>query len=176
MNVTAAFFRRVAFLLIGGAVVFFFWRSLLLLLALIILVIAALVAWERLKVSNAARSFRRAYQSRGKDLVLIYSNSPHWHSYVEANWIPRWSARAVTLNWSERATWDRSRPEVALFDALATAREFNPLAIVVLPHGPPRVVRFWRAFRDHKHGRHAKLRNQESELERLLSLHGPPAS
>jgi hypothetical protein len=176
VNLTAAFFRRAAFLIIAGAVVIFFWRSLLLGLALIILAIAAQVVWSRLRISNAARSFRGKYQSSGKDLVLVYSNSPHWQSYIEEHWMPRWSARAVTLNWSERATWDRRRPEVALFDALATTREYNPLAIVVLPYGQPRVVRFWRAFRDHKHGRDGLLRKQESELETLLSLHGPPAA
>ena len=176
MNVTAALLRRAAFLLIGSAIVVFFWRSILLGLALIILVIAAIIAWDRLKVSIAAQRFRDTYHSRGKDLVLVYSNSPHWQSYIEANWLPWWNARAVTLNWSERATWERSRPEVALFDALATAREYNPLAIVVLPRGAPKVVRFWRAFRDYKHGRDAKLRKQESELETLLARHGPPDS
>ena len=173
MSVPAASLRKTAFLLFGTAAVIFFWRSLLLALALSILLIAAHYAWSRIRISRAARSYRRTY--RGKDLILVYSNSPHWHSYVEANWIPRWSARAVMLNWSERATWERSRPEVALFNDLATTREYNPLAIVVLPHGPPRVVRFFRAFRDYKHGRDAMLRKQEAELATILSFNGPPA-
>ena len=173
MSVTAASLRKTAFLLIGIAAVIFFWRWFFLGLALSILLIAALYAWSRIRISIAARRFRRTY--RGKDLILVYSNSPHWQAYVEANWIPRWSARAVTLNWSERATWEHSRPEVALFNDLATTREYNPLAIVVLPHGPPRVVRFFRAFRDYKHGRDAVLRKQEAELATILSVNGPPA-
>jgi hypothetical protein len=166
---TAAVLRRAAFLLVGAVLVILFWRSLLLGVALIILLIVALLAWSRLQLSTAVQSFRRAYQSQGKDLILVYSNSPHWQSYVEAHWIPRWGVRAVVLNWSERSTWDRRQPEVALFDALATDREYNPLAIVVRPRGTPTVVRFWRAFRDFKHGRDQALRKQESELEKLLS-------
>jgi hypothetical protein len=152
-----------------------FWRSLLFGVALVILLVAALFVWSRLKLLNAVHSFRRVYQSQGRDLILVSSNSPHWQSYVETNWMPRWGARAVLLNWSERSTWDRNRPEVALFDALATDREYNPLAIVVRPRGIPRVVRFWRAFRDFKHGRDQALRKQESELETLLSRDGPAA-
>jgi hypothetical protein len=176
VNSKAAFLRKAVFLLIGATVVILFWRSLLLVVGLIILIILVQVAWNRVAISNAARDFRRAYSSHGKDLLLVCSNSPHWQSYVEANWMPRWGTRAVMLNWSERAGWKGNQPEVALFHALASTREYNPLAIVVPLDGQPIVVRFWRAFRDHKHGKDGVLRKQESELERLLSLHQPPGS
>ena len=164
--------RKVGVALIAAAILFLLWKALLLAVGLLVLVILALIAWQQFDIWNAAQRFRRAYRSLGKDLLLVYSNSPHWQSYVESNWIPRWQSRAVILNWSERSTWDRNQPEVALFHALASEREYNPLAIVVPTRGRAIVVRFWKAFRDHKHGKTQKLEKQEAELERLLT--SPP--
>ena len=48
-------------------------------------------------------------------------------------------------------------------------REFNPLGIVVPQKGrAARVVRFWRAFRDYKHGKDGPLRVAEAELQACL--------
>lgn len=165
--------RKVAIALIAIAILFLIWKALLLAVGLLVLVILSLIAWQRFDTWNAAERFRRAYRSLGKDLLLVYSNSPHWQSYVETNWIPRWESRAVILNWSERSKWNRNQPEVALFHALASEREYNPLAIVVPPRGRAIVVRFWKAFRDHKHGKIQKLQQQEAELERLLAVPPP---
>src|SRR4051812_23720078 len=110
---------------------------------------------------RAVSRFRAAWLPQGKDLLLVYSNSPHWKQYVEDRWLPKWRDRAVVLNWSERRTWHRGAPEAALFRAFAGAREFNPLAIVV-SSDDIRVVRFWRAFRDFKHGKDRLLRLAEA--------------
>jgi hypothetical protein len=114
--------------------------------------------------------FRRTWQVQGKDLLLVYSNGPHWQRYVEQPWLPRWGHRAVVLNWSERRTWKRRAPaEVALFRTFAGSREFNPLGIVVPPTGiRVKVVRFWLAFRDYKHGNDRLLKHAEAELDRCL--------
>ena len=164
-------FRKVGIALLTLAILIVFWRSLLVIVALLAVLILAFAGWEWLAGSTAARRFRLEYHPLGKNLLLVYSNSPHWQSYVETNWLPRWKHRAVILNWSERSTWNRDRPEVALFHAMASQREYNPLAIVVPTHGRPIVVRFWKAFRDYKHGKDQKLKQQEAELERLLELH-----
>ncbi len=119
------------------------------------------------------RGFQRAWGRGGKDLLLVYSDSPHWREYIERTWIPKWGHRAVLLNWSERSRWQSRWPEVRLFHAFAGAQEFNPLGIVVPPTGRRvLVVRFWRAFRDHKHGNSIPLRKMEGELERALGM-GP---
>jgi len=117
---------------------------------------------------RAQRRFRAAYRGEGRDLLLVYSRSPVWQGYIEASWIPRWRNRAVVLDWSDRRRWDPALPEVALFRAFAGRAEFNPLAIVVTKTGDVRVIRFWRAFRDFKHGKDAALRAAEAELERAL--------
>lgn len=164
---------KVALALIAIAILLLPRKALLLAVGLIVLAILSLILWQQFDIWNSAQRFRRAYRSLGKDLLLVYSNSPHWQSYVETNWIPRWQSRAVILNWSERSTWDRHQPEVALFHALASDREYNPLAIVVPTVGRPIMVRFWKAFRDHKHGKLQKLQQQEAELERLLAVPPP---
>lgn len=62
-----------------------------------------------------------------------------------------------------------------MFRAFAGTREFNPLGIVVPERGAASVVRFWRAFRDFKHGKEQLLRLKEEELERALAGDGPGA-
>ena len=146
------------------------WRGILILAALIagIVVAAYFVSvWRRWRVIHL---FRAAWQSQGRDLLLDYSNSPNWKRYVEEEWLPRWGDRAVVLNWSERQNWRHERrPEIALFRAFAGDREFNPLGIVVPHKGrSARVVRFWRAFREYKHGKDGSLRAAEADLEACL--------
>lgn len=129
------------------------------------------LAVQSWRIAAAVRRFRAVHGERGRDLLLVYSASPHWQRYVEEEWLPRWSGRAVVLDWSARARWtgrEAERPEVALFRAVAGPREFNPLAVVVPLTGPIRVVRFWRAFRDYKHGNDGALRSAERELSDAL--------
>jgi hypothetical protein len=152
------------------AVVVFLWKVLLILVAVIGTAILLTILRDRWRAWRAIRRFRTVWGTQGKDLLLVYSNSPHWQHYVEATWLPRWGHRAVVLNWSERSQWtDDSRPEVALFRAFGGGYEFNPLGIVVPKTGRKvHVVRFWRAFRDHKHGKAGPLQAAEAELSRLL--------
>ena len=119
---------------------------------------------------RSLRRFRSDWGTQGKDVLLVYSNSPHWQRYIEERWLPRWGSRAVVLNWSERTTWERShRPEAALFRAFAGQRDFNPLVIVVPARGRrAHVIRFWRAFRDSKHGKDQRLRDAEADVDRYL--------
>jgi hypothetical protein len=142
---------------------------------LLAVALIALGAYTRRKWQqwSASTRFRATWLPQGKDLLLVYSNSPHWQRYIEDNWLPQWGERAVVLNWSERQTWRHSRtPEAALFLAFAGDREFNPLAIFVSDSGEVRVVRFWRAFRDFKHGKDRSLRLAEAELESALASAG----
>jgi hypothetical protein len=107
----------------------------------------------------------RAKWGPSRPLLLVYSNSPHWQSYIEANWLPRVSPHAVVLNWSHRSKWGPDgSPESRLFHNLGTDREFNPLVVYLPRGGKTRVIRFWKAFRDFKHGKDAKLREAEAEL------------
>ena len=135
----------------------------------IVAVIATMYGHRKWREWRAVVRFRREWHPKGKDTLIVYSNSPHWQQYVETQWLPKWGGRAIVLNWSERKDWTSARSEVSLFRAFAGTREFNPLAIVVPRRGPVRVIRFWRAFRDFKHGRDRDLVSAEAELEAALA-------
>jgi hypothetical protein len=168
--------KRLALILGLGAAVVFLWKGLLVFAAGVIVIAAASYGAHVWRQWRAVRRFRRVCEPQGKDVLLVYSNSPHWQGHVEDTWLPRWGHRAVVLNWSDRRVWKRDRrPEVALFRAFAGDREFNPLAIVVPSEGRrARVVRFWRAFRDYKHGKDRLLRAAEAELEGYLAKGDAP--
>src|SRR5439155_18714445 len=44
---------------------------------------------------------------KGKDILLVYSDSPIWHDYMETQVLPLVKERAVILNWSERNKWSQ---------------------------------------------------------------------
>lgn len=101
----------------------------------------------------------------GKRVLLVYSNSPVWQSHIEDNILPRLPrGSVVVLNWSERRRWRWWWLSAALFRYFGGSREFNPLAVVVQPLRWGRTFRFWRAFRDAKHGNQVPLRTIETQF------------
>ena len=135
----------------------------------------AVGAWfDRHKRRRLQREFQNRWGGQGKRLLLVYSNSPNWQAHIEANWLPQLESIAVVLNWSERGTWaERQSFEADVFRTWAGDREFNPLAIIIPADGPVRVIRFWRAFRDYKHGKDRTLRAAEAELGAALGVPFP---
>jgi len=118
--------------------------------------------------------FWQRHGKHGRFVLLIYSDSPNWKDYIEVNILPRLEPHVVTLNWSERQEWHRSNPfEARLFHHWAGDTDFNPMAIVFAPTGEVREVRFWKAFKDSKHGKDRLLKQAESflfsEVERIAS-------
>ena len=69
-------------------------------------------AWglERLKKQRLRNRFHARWGAEGKRLLLVYSNSPHWQSYIEERWLPRLGPAAIVINWSERARWSEHHP------------------------------------------------------------------
>lgn len=166
------------------------------LVVLLLPVVVPIGIWMRLREDHLRRAFARKWIPCGRVGLLVYSNSPHWKSYVETHWLPELGAHLVLLNWSERARWVATDLEPQFFHAHATDREYNPMAIILTPErpgrlealrrldlvravfGPPRVttVRFWQAFRDCRHGRDRALRRAETALRDAVhaarSAHG----
>ena len=101
---------------------------------------------------------------RGRRIIFVYSNSPVWQDYVEKNILPRLPANAAILNWSERSHWPFWSVAVWTFNVYGGSREFNPLGIVIRPWRTPKRFRFWRAFRDFKHGNSGTLHRVEQEF------------
>ncbi len=142
-----------------------------LLLPLLIIVGLLILLWH-LVLSLVLRVwFWRAHAIRDRPLMFVYSESPNWQTYIEANILPRISSRAVVLNWSQRRLWSAQSPwEERYFYHFAGDHPFNPLALVFRPNGRIRVIRFHKAFIDYKHGKAAALRAAEAELFSLMDV------
>jgi hypothetical protein len=89
---------------------------------------------------------------KGKDVLLVYSDSPIWHDYMTSQVLPLVRERAVILNWSERRKWPKWSFSVHVFHSFGGRQEFNPLVAVFRPFRPARLFRFWSAFKDWKRG------------------------
>lgn len=106
---------------------------------------------------------------RGKDVLLVYSNSPHWQEYFEAGLLPQVADRAEVLNWSERATWPVASLRTIAFQVFSGAKEYNPMLFLFSPFRWPKRVRFYQAFRDFRHGNESTLSGVERQLSEILN-------
>ncbi len=110
--------------------------------------------------------------TRGKHVLIVYSNSPVWQPYFESQLLPALESRAVILNWSERATWPTWTLAYMVFRFFGGDRNFNPMAIVFRPGRFRRVFRFWKPFRDFKYGKPEAVERMKDELLGIV----PPTS
>ena len=101
---------------------------------------------------------------RGRRVLFVYSNSPVWKPYLDAEVLPRLPPNSVILNWSDRKHWPKISLAVWVFRTFGGAREFNPIAMVFRAWGPPKKFRFWRAFKDFKHGKPQRVEQVQAAL------------
>jgi len=110
--------------------------------------------------------------TRGVNVLLVYSDSPNWHDYIETHIIPKLPTTTVALNWSERRNWRSLSLPVMAFRLFGGSREFNPMVVVFLPFRWAKTFRFWQPFRDYKHGKNATLEQMENKLFEHLTRIG----
>ncbi len=113
---------------------------------------------------------------RGVNVLLVYSNSPHWHDYIETHIIPKLPPTTVVLNWSERRHWRSLSLPVMAFRHFGGSRECNPLVVVFRPFRWAKAFRFWKPFKDYKHGNSVALHEVEDKLFEYLSTTQPEAA
>ena len=112
------------------------------------------------------------WSTRGVNVLLVYSDSPNWHDYIETNIIPRLPSSTVAINWSERRNWKRFSLPVMAARFFGGSREFNPMVVVFRPFHWAKTYRFWKPFKDYKHGKMEPLHAMEAELFNDLSRAG----
>lgn len=101
--------------------------------------------------------------TRGKDILFVYSESPHWKDYIEDEILPRIRNRAVVLNWSHRQNWfGRFDLGPMLFRHFGGYKEFNPISIHFRFLHRQRVYRFYEPFCNWR------KKNDKRELDELL--------
>lgn len=104
------------------------------------------------------------WSTRGVNVLLVYSDSPNWHDYIEANIIPRLPSSTVAINWSDRRHWKRFSLPVMAARFFGGSREFNPMIVVFRPFHWAKTYRFWQPFKDYRHGRPEPLHALETRL------------
>lgn len=100
-------------------------------------------------------------------VVFVYSNSPIWKNYIEAEILPLIRGHAIILNWSERRDW-RNTVAVFAFRYFGGYRNFNPLGIVVPRFRRAKTYRFFEAFKEFKHGNPEKVEEVKQEFFKKL--------
>ena len=107
--------------------------------------------------------------TRGKFVLFVYSDSPIWQEYVTDHFLLKIRDRAIVLNWSEQRKWTKwFSLSVMAFRAIGGFREFNPMTIVFRPLRFSKVFRFWKPFKDFKHGQKESLEKMEREFFALV--------
>jgi hypothetical protein len=108
---------------------------------------------------------------KGKHIIFVYSDSPIWKEYISLNIIPKIEKHAIILNWSERKTWRWYKSlAVTIFRTFSGDREFNPIAIVFRPFHFAKVLRFWKPFKNYKHGKPNELIKMQNKLFELAKV------
>ena len=72
------------------------------------------------------------------------------------------------LNWSERKKWKFSLATLA-FRHFGGDREFNPMGLIFRPFRWVKTFRFFKPFRDLKHGKPDALQKMEAEFFAALN-------
>ena len=126
----------------------FIFAPVIILLSPVLLVILLLyLAWGALLYL----AIWLTWSTRGRRVLFVYSDSPVWKEIIEHEVLPKLDENAVILNWSQRKQWKPSLAMLA-FEYFGGSRDFNPLALVFRPLRRVKVFRFYRPFRDYKHG------------------------
>jgi len=106
---------------------------------------------------------------RGRNVLLVYSESPLWQGDICETVIPHLPGSASILNWSQRRTWKWYHLSVLVAWHFGGRREFNPIVIVFRPFQRARIFRFWSPYRDQKHGKPEKLVSLKKEMFNTIS-------
>lgn len=108
------------------------------------------------------------WNKNGRDILIVYSDSPIWSGYFENEILPILEHRSIILNWSERKLWKKSLATFAFY-RFGGSRNFNPLIVVFKQLRPAKVFRFFKPFQDFKHGNPEKV--EQMKLRLIEELH-----
>lgn len=98
---------------------------------------------------------------RGRTVLVVTSASPVWDEYMAERVL------SIVLKWSQRKHW---RPSLAtsVFHHFGGCLNFNPMVIVFRPLGRTHVFRYFKAFRDYKHGNAKPIRRLTTDLRLVI--------
>lgn len=139
------------------------WWAVPLIILLVPIVLVALLGWALYSLGLYLLIWC-LWATRGKDVLFVYSDSPHWKEYIEHEILPRIEGRAVILNWSGRRKWvGRWGLGPMTFRHFGGYREYNPMALHFPLFGFHRAYRFWEPLRKWR------KKDNRNELDVLLA-------
>lgn len=138
------------------------------LLFLILYVVFDVVTWVVLYLATWM-----FWNTRGINVLYVYSNSSNWQDYIESNILPNLPEKSIILNWSERKSWKSLSLANLTFRFFGGDLEFNPMAIVIRPFRRVKIFRFHKAFIDFKHGKTHTLEKKERDFFEVIKTLKP---
>ena len=103
--------------------------------------------------------------------MFIYSDSPHWKDYIEENILPKLGSRCKTFKWSKRRYINiGDKLDNLIFYHWGGYTDFNPMAIIYISFFNIKTVRFYKAFREYKHGKDRLLNERLEEFSNIVGI------
>tara|TARA_R110002072_G_scaffold95501_1_gene210577 strand:+ start:977 stop:1450 length:474 start_codon:yes stop_codon:yes gene_type:complete len=139
----------------------------------IIIIVLPVIFWIMLIVGILKTYIRFRLRIKWPEntfILFTYSESENWTDYIEQKIIPRIAAHAQIINRSQQKDWKSRYPtERRALESWGNLN-INPVAIVFRPWKPAKVIAFYEAFRDLKHGKESTINAKTEELFQWLPV------
>jgi hypothetical protein len=105
------------------------------------------------------------WKKKGINVLLIYSDSPHWKERIENEIIPQIKDQAVILNTSISQAWgDQEKFADKIYSFFGGRKDMKPMAIVFHGFSNFKDFRFYQAYQKFKKGNDRELLKVESDF------------
>lgn len=131
------------------------------------LIVTVIVVWPFFIIYQKFLLYRvkTTWFPKRKFMLILNSDSPVWSEFVRNNLENRYADRAFILNSSRRIQWDKKSLEVKVSNALLRGSKDVPAVIVFTKWYKPKVFSFYKAFKEYKHGKPARVEKLLKEVE-----------
>lgn len=105
---------------------------------------------------------------KGQYILFTYSESENWSQYIEESILPEIEEYSLIINRSKDQKWKSEFKLERRAIELWANINVNPVAIVFEPNKKVKIIPFYEAFRDLKHGKHQAINAKCQELFQCL--------
>ncbi|KXI30856.1 hypothetical protein [Paraglaciecola hydrolytica] len=105
---------------------------------------------------------------KARYILFTYTDSESWSPYIEQNILPKIESYAQIINRTNEQDWKTEHKLERKAVEVWSSINVNPLAIVFEPGKKVKVIPFYEAFRDLKHGKQEQINSKCQELFQCL--------
>lgn len=99
-----------------------------------------------------------------RHILFSYSDSENWTEYIEREIVPKIADKAIVINRTQEQDWKKQyKLEKKALDNFA-GTGINPVALIFRKGLKVKVIPFYEAFRDLKHGKKESIELKREEL------------